>query len=353
MNIIKRFIALAITASLINSSVLVADGGHTHQHGQSEKSFSTGPHGGKVSQVGKNWCEVVYKKNGIHAYLYDAKGKKISSKNIRGSVTMTIKGNPKKYNYDLYPDSAVKGEENALFLSLDLSRIPDNAMTTEFSLHGLPGSGRRANSFVQVFKISGATGGKVVAKQKICPVSGKSLGSMGQPVKVGINGEDVLVCCEGCVDRLKNNPNKYLVNLMNSPPMKSSKADAQEIAFQKNCPVMDEPLGSMGNPIKVRVKGRNVFLCCKGCIKMLKKEPNKYLAMIPSPEPAKATKVDSVAVANQKNCPVMDEPLNSMGGPWKVYAKGQPVYVCCKGCIKKVKKNPDFYLAKIENSTVK
>ena len=153
MNIIKRFIALAITASLINSSVLVADGGHTHQHGQSEKSFSTGPHGGKVSQVGKNWCEVVYKKNGIHAYLYDAKGKKISSKNIRGSVTMTIKGNPKKYNYDLYPDSAVKGEENALFLFDEPETHLNPSWRTHFHQHLSRAMGKNGepNNRVQLF----------------------------------------------------------------------------------------------------------------------------------------------------------------------------------------------------------
>ncbi len=352
MKILKTFLALAVIASMTNPGLLIADGGHSHHHGESKKG-SAGPHGGEVIQAGTNWCEVVYKKKGIQIYLYDSKGKKISSKKIRGNVSMTIKGNPKKYSYDLYPASAKKGEENVLSLSLDLSKIPDDAMTSEFSLYGLPGSGRRATSFSQVFHLTGGSGSGTVVAQKICPVSGKPLGSMGQPIKVAVNGEDVLVCCEGCVDRLKNNPNKYLVNLMNSPPMKSTKSDAQEIAFQKKCPVMDEPLGSMGNPIKMRVKGRNVYLCCKGCIKKLKKEPAKYLAIIPSPAPAKATKVDAVAITLQKNCPVMDEPLDGMGGPWKVFANGQPLYVCCKGCIKKINKNPGFYLAKIENSTVK
>jgi len=46
---------------------------------------------------------------------------------------------------------------------------------------------------------------------------------------------------------------------------------------QKKCPVTGEPLGSMGVPPKVQVKGRTVFLCCDGCEAALKKEPDKYL----------------------------------------------------------------------------
>jgi len=49
---------------------------------------------------------------------------------------------------------------------------------------------------------------------------------------------------------------------------------------QKVCPVSGEPLGSMGKPIKVEVKGRTVFLCCEGCEADLKKDPDKYLAKL-------------------------------------------------------------------------
>ena len=45
--------------------------------------------------------------------------------------------------------------------------------------------------------------------QKTCKVSGEPRGSMGTPIKVTANGRDVLVCCEGCVDELKNNFEKY------------------------------------------------------------------------------------------------------------------------------------------------
>jgi hypothetical protein len=45
--------------------------------------------------------------------------------------------------------------------------------------------------------------------QKVCPVSGEPLGSMGTPIKVTVEGRDVFVCCAGCVDELKSNFDKY------------------------------------------------------------------------------------------------------------------------------------------------
>ena len=49
----------------------------------------------------------------------------------------------------------------------------------------------------------------------------------------------------------------------------------------------------------------------------------------------------------QKTCPVMGEELGSMGPPIPVTVKGQTVYVCCRGCVSKVQRDPDTYLAKV------
>jgi hypothetical protein len=49
---------------------------------------------------------------------------------------------------------------------------------------------------------------------------------------------------------------------------------------QKICPVTELPLNSMGGPVPVMVSGRKVFICCKGCEKRLKDEPDKYLVRI-------------------------------------------------------------------------
>jgi YHS domain-containing protein len=314
----------------------------------SEAKTVTGPHGGEVSRAGNQWCEVVFEPRNIRVYIYDGKGQPVSAKGVRGSVIMKVDGNPKQYRFDLYPEGTNDSEPNSLYLAVDLSKIPEGKMSSTFSLDGLPGNGRRSPTFAQVFRLTNNAEKQAIAAQQICPVSGKKLGSMGGAIKVSVKGRDVYVCCKGCVNTLLRSPDKYLARLprTNAGPTKATKADARAVAFQKICPVMDEPLNAMGGPWKVNIEGREVFVCCKGCIKFWKKDPDKYFSKIPTPAPAKATKADAAAIARQKLCPVMGEPLNAMGGPWKVYANGRPIFLCCKGCIKKVQKNPDFFIAK-------
>lgn len=50
-------------------------------------------------------------------------------------------------------------------------------------------------------------------KQHVCPVSGKMLGVMGPPQKVGVNGQPVWICCDGCRDKLLSSPDVYLAKL--------------------------------------------------------------------------------------------------------------------------------------------
>lgn len=59
-----------------------------------------------------------------------------------------------------------------------------------------------------------------------------------------------------------------------------SQADQAAALAQKTCPVSDEPLGSMGTPIKVTVSGRDVFLCCEKCKDPIQQDPRKYLAKL-------------------------------------------------------------------------
>ncbi|MBL6706552.1 MAG: hypothetical protein ISQ06_10590 [Planctomycetaceae bacterium] len=340
--------AIAIALSLSSSVTTVsADGGHdhsSHQHGTAAAKTQYGPHGGELSYASTTWHEVVFKPDGVRVFLYDAKGQSIDVSRLTGQITMTVDGNPKPYTYPLRPDATRGAATNILHLALDLAKVPDGRMQTTFAISGIPG--QPSAQFGQKFHITRSAAEVAVAQQKICPVSGKPLGSMGAPPAVRIGDRDVYVCCAGCTNALKADPQKYLAKLTPTGPVKATRADATAVAFQKLCPVMNKPLDAMGGPWKFNVLGREVYVCCPGCTKAIEREPAKYLAMLPTPPAAKATQADSAAVAVQKLCPVMNESLTSMGGAWKVYAKGQPVYVCCKGCIKKVEQNPDFYLAK-------
>ncbi len=57
---------------------------------------------------------------------------------------------------------------------------------------------------------------------------------------------------------------------------------------------------------------------------------------------------DRARIARQQVCPVTGAELDSMGGPVKVLVGGQPLYLCCKGCLGKVKNAPETYLAKVQ-----
>ena len=150
---------------------------------------------------------------------------------------------------------------------------------------------------------------------------------------------------------------------------KVSAADAPFVAAQKRCPVMDEPLDAMGGPFKVNAAGKAIYICCPGCAKKIAAEPQKYLdilakqgvnapvlqskagaAVVPAGGQEvragvfKVTAADARFVAAQKRCPVMDEPLDAMGGPYKVNAAGKAIYICCPGCAKKIAAEPQKYL---------
>ncbi len=50
-------------------------------------------------------------------------------------------------------------------------------------------------------------------KQAVCPVTDEPLGSMDTPVKVTVKGRTVFLCCAGCEEQIKKDPDKYLAKL--------------------------------------------------------------------------------------------------------------------------------------------
>jgi len=68
-------------------------------------------------------------------------------------------------------------------------------------------------------------------------------------------------------------------------------ADRKLAEEQKYCAVETENrLGSMGKPIKLTIKDQTVFLCCKGCEKQAKADPDKTLATVKKLKTASADK---------------------------------------------------------------
>ena len=135
--------------------------------------------------------------------------------------------------------------------------------------------------------------------------------------------------------------------------------DAMLISLQKTCPVSGQALGSMGAPPKIMVKGKPLFVCCKGCSAKVTANPDEYLAKYYSAKGKEirtgvfeATLADADAIEAQKKCPVMDEELGGMGAPQKVNVNGKSVYICCAGCAKKLHAEPEKYLAMLAKQGV-
>jgi YHS domain-containing protein len=61
---------------------------------------------------------------------------------------------------------------------------------------------------------------ELAKKQRVCPVSGELLGAMGKPFKTEVKGKTVFLCCQGCEDDLKQNPDKYLAKLKDAEEKK-------------------------------------------------------------------------------------------------------------------------------------
>jgi Cu(I)/Ag(I) efflux system membrane fusion protein len=54
---------------------------------------------------------------------------------------------------------------------------------------------------------------KLALAQRICPVTGAALGSMGVPVKITLRSQPVFLCCKGCMGKAKRSPDEMLKKL--------------------------------------------------------------------------------------------------------------------------------------------
>jgi hypothetical protein len=166
----------------------------------------------------------------------------------------------------------------------------------------------------------------LAVSQRFCPILTENrLGSMGEPVKLVIDGQPVYLCCAGCksdalADRSgtlakvkslrdatpdEKTPPADEMETEDSPAISSADGDHAESTpdnenegiaamlaklslddrklaeAQQFCPILkDSRLGSMGTPIKVMVDGQPVFLCCDGCSKRALASPAKTLAKV-------------------------------------------------------------------------
>ena len=243
----------------------------------------TGLHGGEVQQVGDFMVETLIEPGGLHLFITDRSGKTLDLSGARGLATLQFEGKTKRYRYDLFPDVQEDKRTGSMAVTVDLSHMAGRNVKVSYQLVGIQASQRRPLQFSAAALVPMTEAQKVAAAieaQRVCPVSGLTLGSMGSPIPITVGNQTVYVCCKGCINAVKSKPEKYLVTAATLSFSPATEADADAIKRQKVCPVTGESLGSMGMPIKVAGLARDVYLCCEGCVKPLKKDPQKYLVQL-------------------------------------------------------------------------
>ncbi len=174
-----------------------------------------------------------------------------------------------------------------------------------------------------------------------CPVSDEPLDAMGAPFDLVHEGRLVRFCCKGCLKEFKKEPGVVL-----------QKIDQAVIAAQKasypldTCPVSGEKLTGMGEPVDYVHGTRLVRFCCKNCIKVFQKEPEKVLAKVDDALVAaqlESYPVDTCLVSGKR---IEGEGINMLHGT-------RLVRFCCKQCPEAFKKEPQKYLARLDEAAKK
>ncbi|RJP19425.1 MAG: hypothetical protein C4527_26805 [Candidatus Omnitrophota bacterium] len=170
-----------------------------------------------------------------------------------------------------------------------------------------------------------------------CVVSGAAMGTMGEAVVYVYQGREIRFCCSDCENTFLKSPDEYL--------QKIDQAIIQQqlpIYPVDTCPVTDNKLGEMGDPVNLVYKNRLVRLCCNGCVQELEKLPARYLE-----------KLDKAMIAKQKTaysfdaCVVTGRKLGSMGQTIDFLVGNQLVRLCCNACVATIQKDPAKYMALI------
>ncbi len=174
----------------------------------------------------------------------------------------------------------------------------------------------------------------------ICPVSGMTLGKMGPPVIMVHETREVRFCCKDCIPKFQAEPAKYLQQI-------DEKLTSEQMAHypMTTCPVSDEALGTMGEPVNMVYDNRLVRFCCNMCVRKFKQAPAEYLA-----------ELDAAVIAHQMasyplaTCMVSGQKLGGMGDPVDLVVGDHLVRFCCGGCIGAFYKSPTEYLAKLDKA---
>ena len=176
-----------------------------------------------------------------------------------------------------------------------------------------------------------------------CPVTGKKLGAMGDPIVKVYDGREVRFCCGGCLKKFEADKAGYWKKI-------DEEIIKQQTPFYPltTCPASGEALlgGDMGAPIDYVYNNRLVRFCCKDCVGKFLKDPAPTLA-----------KLDEAVIKQQsahypiKTCMISGDALGGdMGEPIDRVYNNHLVRFCCKDCIKEFEKAPAKFLGMLDEA---
>ncbi len=208
------------------------------------------PHGGQVATMQRHDFEVVYTSREIRIYIYSPARQLLSAQGVRGDVVMQVRGNPRPFRYPVRAATDDTGL-SCLSLPIDLRRIRDGDMQVTFALTNLPIAAEPRTEFTQTFALT-----QQPAAARVVALPEEDRSTHFPPPAPRRPAEPRVVVAQ------------------------ATAADAAAIRAQGTCPVMKTRLGGHGQPIKLLVDGKPLFVCCKGCIQQVKNDPQRYLANV-------------------------------------------------------------------------
>ena len=172
-----------------------------------------------------------------------------------------------------------------------------------------------------------------------CPVSGKRLGTMGDPLVKVYRGREVRFCCGGCTGSFEKDLDSSLAKL-----------DQKVIADQRPIYPMSKSVVSgkklPKKPVNLVLGNRLILLADAKEKATLLKSPETYLKKLD----ATVSSTQGKSYPLQK-CVVSNEPLDSMGKPKDVVIAGRLIRICCSSCAKKLDKTPSSFISAIDKAT--
>lgn len=230
-----------------------------------------------------------------------------------------------------------------------------------------------------------------ISSQRICPVTGLTLGSMGPPVSARVGEQRVYLCCLGCDSKFHARPEYFLSRLrtvsdagvLAVPEMSVIDTGNQKIVYVERGPGRFE-----GVEVKLGPKSGGFYSVVEGLLPgdrvaaagaflidaetrlnpaasaayfgageklasgsstpLPPAEQNRSrgtskrrtLSAEERAELDRLSEADRRLAERQVLCPIADQPLGSMGLPQRLELDGEVVFLCCKNCEEKAREDP-------------